>query len=99
MKKDSKIPKKHKESPHELKHPEDSFFQKTATGQSINNVKRRLFGIQSAKAIHHLQNDDKSRHEKISSVLHTTKNLANCLAYSAHNGRNWQRDNLTKMQR
>lgn len=90
--------KEWKELPYEIEHPEDSFF--STSNQIINNIKRRLFGIQHKEQIHTIhQQNNRNKHEKIEKILHNTRNIANRLAYSAHNGRNWERDNIAKMQR
>lgn len=38
------------------------------------------------------------KNEYISDIIHNTQNLANILAYCSHNGKNWRKDGIQKMQ-
>lgn len=87
------------EIPHERSFPEDSFF---TVRETISNIQRRLYGIShTTKEISNLRKTKNIdvKNEKLSQIIHQNENLSNIIAFSSHNGRNWQRDGILKMQR
>lgn len=94
----SKTHEKIIEVPHEQRHPEGSFF---SANKTISNIQMRLFGImqRGEKMKNITQENIDSKTKALSELLHNTKNLANILAFSSHNGRNWRNDGIFKMQR
>lgn len=99
MKKSQHIPV---ETRYEQQNPESSFFKVSKSHQAISNIQRRLYGItpsvRQARNIVRDSKDIKIKSIEIAKILHKNKNLANQLAYSAHNGKKWTEKNTHAMQ-
>lgn len=52
----------------------------------------------SVKKIREGNEHSERKNEKISNIIHDTTYLSNMLAYASHNGKNWRRDGIFKMQ-
>lgn len=80
--------------------PEISFFREN--NNPISRIQSRIYGLlshnENIKNIRESNNHNDRKNEKISNIIHETSHLSNLLAYASHNGKNWRRDGIRKMQ-